>query len=203
LVDSPCEGGGSSNVPQGTGRDRGNPDCGALGLNGPCGRASFEDEQDYDFANNCGGFQGDPYSHRHKVRKAEYQARRQAIFQPAGAEAPHNPYGRQAMNHIEGLRGGRNNRPRLPNLTVWQGPQGQAPGLHQGVPTPPQAPGLGVPTPPGCCCATSAGASTRWCQRRSGGGSSSPSKWHHKAQSPRLLGHLLCPRMACSHYDRC
>jgi hypothetical protein len=54
--------------------DGGNSDHQALGLRGPHGSASFEDEQDYEFAADGRGFQGDPYSHYHEMNKAEYGA---------------------------------------------------------------------------------------------------------------------------------
>jgi hypothetical protein len=138
----PSWGGGGNNKPQGTDRDGGNPDCRAQaqGLGGPCARFSFDDKQDYDFTNDGRSFQEYPYPCRHKESNQEYEARQQAIFQLAGAEAPCNPHGGQAMNQAGGLEGEGDNPPPPPNLNVWQGPQGQAPGLYQGVPTPVQAP---------------------------------------------------------------
>ena len=91
---------------------------------------SFEDEHDYDTANDGREYGGGRYSHRRGLSDSEYEARRTSIFNPEGY-----------LN--DGGRGG--GQPMPPTPPAWQGQQG----MGQPTATHPQGPqGLSIPPAP-------------------------------------------------------
>jgi hypothetical protein len=111
-------GGGIGGGPPGHGRGDNHPDCHSHGLGGPRRHVSFEDEQfNYDLAKDGREFTGGAYPLHRALSNAEYKARRQQIFQPAGPN-PQQASG-HGSNHPGGGVGTSLTRP--PALSGWLG----------------------------------------------------------------------------------
>jgi hypothetical protein len=139
-------GGGGGNSGQQSGRGSNHPNRHTQGPGGGLRCISLRDERDYDLANDGRDFQGEQYSQRCSLSKAEYKAWRQAVFQRLG---PRGPVQEQQQTG-EGTRGGITT-PQTQSVTwlgqhatglppaanINQGPPGQ-----QGLPGPPGSGGL-------------------------------------------------------------
>jgi len=117
---------------QGPGRGGNHPERRPHGLGGSRRGVSFEDDGDYDLADDGREYGGGRYSHRRGLSDSEYKACRTSIFNPEGY-----------LN--DGGRGG--GEPMPPAPPVWQGQQ------SMGLPTAahPQGPHdqYGLPAAPG------------------------------------------------------
>jgi hypothetical protein len=119
----PWGGGGSSGGQHGggqhgPGRGGNHPKRHPHGPGGSRGHVTFEDKGDYDFADDGRDYSGGRYSIRLSLSDSEYEARRNAIFQPEGAPLA----GDTAGEHHAGGRGG--GQPMPPPPPAWQGQQG-------------------------------------------------------------------------------
>ncbi len=81
LADSPGEGGGGNSGQQ-SGRGGNHPDRRTQGLGGGLGCSSFDDEREYEFADDGRDYQKGHYPQRCGIPKAEYERRCMAVFQP-------------------------------------------------------------------------------------------------------------------------
>jgi hypothetical protein len=144
---SPWGGGGGigghhGRGPRCPGRGGSHPDRRPPSQGGPRGHVSFEDEGGYDFADDGREFDERPYTHRRGLSDAEYEARRNAIFQPDGAPPANDP---TVGGHPSGGRG-----KGLPEPTPgWTGLPGLGHLTPLGTPHDPQGQqGMGTPNPP-------------------------------------------------------
>jgi hypothetical protein len=139
-------GGGRGNSSQLSGRGSNHPDRRTQGPGGGLGRVSPKDKRDYNLADDGRDFQGGQYSQRCSLSKAEYEARRQAVFQPLGDWGPVQ----EQQQTGKGTRGGIT-MPRTQSVT-WLGQHAaglppaaninQEPLGQHGLPGPPGSGGL-------------------------------------------------------------
>ncbi len=102
---------------RGPGRGGNHPECHPHGPGGPRGHISFEDDGDYEFANDGRDYSGSRSMIRRGLNNLEYEARQNAIFQPEGAPPMCNS--NAGSTHAGGRGGG---QPMPP--PAWQGQQG-------------------------------------------------------------------------------
>ncbi len=118
---SPWGGGGGGGQQgggqRGPGRGGNHPERRPHGPGGPRGHISFKDNGNYEFADDGRDYFGSRYMIRHGLNDLEYEARRNAIFQPEGA--PPTRDSNAGSTHAGGRGGG---QPMLP--PAWQGQQG-------------------------------------------------------------------------------